>query len=99
MCTSIVEIVAAEGKAKARDGWFAVTRSVVSWDHPQAALLGDAVCIDFVNPEKGVEARAAVELSLDSARALRDALERTIAAAEEEELERPGQVPIRLVAG
>ena len=85
MCTSIVEIVEADGAGKGSDGWFALTHSVVSYDHPHHALFDDAITIDFVNRSLGAEARAAVELSLDSAKALSDALQRAIAAAEEEE--------------
>lgn len=85
MCTSIVEIVEADGAGKGGDGWFALTHSVVSYDHPHHALFDDAITIDFVNRSLGAEARAAVELSLDSAKALSDALQRAIAAAEEEE--------------
>ena len=33
MCTSIVEIVGAEGAGKGGEGWFALTHSVVSYDH------------------------------------------------------------------
>jgi hypothetical protein len=40
------------------------------------------VLIDFTNPARGVGARVAVELDLDSARALRALLDETIAAAE-----------------
>ena len=85
MCTSIVEIVPAEGAGKSFDGWFPVTRAVVSYDHPSHALLDDGIIVDFVNPELGPGARAAVELTLESAKALVGALERAIAAAEEEE--------------
>lgn len=87
MCTSIVETAPAEGAGKSFDGWFPVTRTVVSYDHPNHALLDDAVIVDFVNPALGPGARAAVELTLDSARALRDALDRAIARAEAEEAE------------
>jgi len=85
MCTSIVEVVAAEGAGKGNDEWFALTHSVVSYDHPHHALLEEAITIDFVNPTLGPAARAAVELTLDSAKALSGALLRAIAAAEIEE--------------
>ena len=87
MCTSIVEIVAAEGAGKGSDGWFPVSHAVVSYDHPNHALLDDAIIVDFVNQARGPGARAAVELTLDAARALQGALERAIAAAEAEERE------------
>lgn len=98
MCTSIVEIVEAEGAGKGKDGWFPVTQAVVSYDHPHFALLDDGINIDFLNPARGPGARAAVELTLDSAKALRDALERAIAAAEREESEARRPVKIRAVA-
>ncbi len=83
MCTSIVEIVEAEGAGKGGDGWFAVSHAVVSYDNPHHALLEEAIVIDFVNHGPG--ARAAVELTLESAKALSGALARAIAAAEIEE--------------
>lgn len=91
MCTSIVEIVRAEGAGKSRDGWFPVSHAVVSYDHPNHALLDDAIIIDFLNQARGPDARAAVELTLESAKALQGALARAIAAAEleEEEARRP----------
>ena len=88
MCTSIVEIVNAEGNGKGKDGWFALTKSVVSYDHPHFALLEEAITIDFVNHEHSPGARAAVELTLESAKALTGALMRAINAAEIEESER-----------
>jgi hypothetical protein len=85
MCTSIVEIVEADGSGKRDDGWFGLTHAVVSYDHPHHALFEEAINIDFVNPALGPSARVAVEISLESARALSGALARAIAAAEIEE--------------
>ncbi len=85
MCTSIVEIVDAEGAGKGEGGWFVVTRAVVSWDHPHHALLEEAITIDFLNPVLEPAARVAVELTLQSAKALSAALAKAIAAAELEE--------------
>ena len=85
MCTSIVEIVGAEGAGKGADGWFALTHSVVSYDHPHHALLEEAITIDFVNETLGPSARVAVELTLDAAKHLHAALARAIAAAEDVE--------------
>jgi hypothetical protein len=82
MCTSIVEIVRAEGAGKGDGGWFDLTNSVVSYDHPHHALLEEAITIDFVNSALGPSARVAVELTLRSAKELSDALVRAIAAAE-----------------
>jgi hypothetical protein len=85
MCTSIVEVVRADGAGKGGDGWFELTHSVVSYDHPHHALLEEAITIDFVNSAMGPEARVAVELTLQSAKALSAALVKAIAAAEIEE--------------
>ena len=85
MCTSIVEIAEAEGAGRSKSGWFSLTHSVVAYDHPQHALLEEAVTIDFVNHAEGPSARAAVELTLKSAKALHAALAKVIEAAEVEE--------------
>ena len=87
MCTSIVEIAEAEGMAKRGEDWFPLSRAVVAYDHARHAPLGDVITLDFVNTELDPGARAAVEISLESARALRAALDRAIAAAEHEEAE------------
>jgi hypothetical protein len=88
MCTSIVEIAHADGMAKRGDDWFRLTHAVVAYDHARHALLEDAIAIDFVNGDLPAGARAAVELTLDSAKALQAALTRAIAAAELEEADR-----------
>ena len=88
MCTSIVEIVDVEGAGKRGGDWFALTRAVVAYDHPHHALLEEAIAIDFVNDALGPGARAAVELSLGSAKALCHALADAIAATEREEATR-----------
>ncbi len=84
MCTSIVEIVEAEGSGKDGNRWFPVSKAVVSYDHPQFAFIDEAIAIDFIDPDQGAGARAGVELTLESAKALSKALERAIAAAENE---------------
>jgi uncharacterized protein DUF6295 len=85
MCTSIVEIVGADGAGKGDDGWFELTHAVVSYDHPHHALLEEAINLDFVNPALGPGARVAVELTLASAKELSAALQKAIAQAEIEE--------------
>jgi hypothetical protein len=82
MCTSIVEIVAAEGTGKGERGWFDLTNAVVSYDHPHHALLEEAIIIDFVNASLGPSARVAVEITLQSARDLAAALSRAVAEAQ-----------------
>ena len=82
MCTSIVEIVKAEGAGKGEHGWFDLTHSVVSYDHPHHALYDEAITLDFVNSTLGPSARVAVEISLQSARDLLAALSKAIVEAE-----------------
>jgi hypothetical protein len=91
MCTSIIEIVDAEGMAKRGDAWFPLDRAVVAYDHARHALLGDVITLDFINAELDPGARAGVELTLESAKALRAALDRAIAAADHEEAEIRGK--------
>ena len=91
MCTSIIEIARAEGMAKRGDQWFPLSRAVVAYDHARHAPLGDVITLDFVNGALGAEARAGVELTLESAKDLRAALDRAIAAAEFEEAEVRGK--------
>jgi predicted NBD/HSP70 family sugar kinase len=98
MCTSIVEIAAVEGMAKRGDEWFPLTQAVVAYDHARHASEGDVITLDFFNQNLDASARAAVEITLDSAKALRIALDRAIAAAEYEEAEVRGRgVQHRLV--
>ena len=98
MCTSIVEIASAEGMAKGESEWFPVTHSVVAYDHARHALLYDVITIDFINNTLPPGSRAAVELTLDAAKALNAALAKAIAEAEIEEAERSeGLERLRLV--
>jgi hypothetical protein len=76
MCTSIIEIVRAEGMAKRGDEWFPLSRSVVAYDHARHAHLGDVITLDFYNTELDPGARAGVELTLETAKELRAALDR-----------------------
>ncbi len=91
MCTSIIEIARAEGMAKRGDEWFTLSEAVVAYDHARHAPLGDVITLDFFNTDIGADARAAVELTLETAKELRAALDRAIAAAEFEEAEVRGK--------
>ncbi len=95
MCTSIVEIAPAEGMAKADGEWFEVTHSVVAYDHARHALLGDVITLDFINTDLPPGARAAVELTLEAAKALHAALAKAIAEAEVEEAERAESIAVQ----
>ncbi len=74
MCTMISEQVTIEGSGKGTKGWFPVREANVSYDHPFNAPFEHALNIDFVNESMGLEARVAVELSVEAARALVDTI-------------------------
>ena len=91
MCTSIVEITQAEGMAKRGDEWFELSHAVVAYDHARHANLGDVITLDFINAALDPGARAGIELTLETAKELRMALDRAIAAADYEEAEVRGK--------
>ena len=91
MCTSIIEIARAEGMAKRGDEWFPLSQAVVAYDHARHAPLGDVITLDFINTNLDPGARAGIELTLETAKELRAALDRAIAAAEFEEAEVRGK--------
>jgi hypothetical protein len=91
MCTSIIEIASAEGMAKRGDEWFELSHAVVAYDHARHANLGDVITLDFINAALDPGARAGIELTLDTAKELRAALDRAIAAADYEEAEVRGK--------
>jgi hypothetical protein len=91
MCTSIIEIARAEGMAKRGDEWFPLSQAVVAYDHARHAPLGDVITLDFINTGLEPGARAGIELTLETARELRAALDRAIAAADFEEAEVRGK--------
>jgi hypothetical protein len=98
MCTSIIEVTRAEGMAKRGEDWFTLSHAVVAYDHARHAPFGDVITLDFMNLSLEPGARAGIELTLESAKELRAALERAIAAAEFEEAEVRGKGAVRLVA-
>jgi hypothetical protein len=91
MCTSIIEAVRAEGMAKRGNEWFTLSHAVAAYDHARPAPLGDVITLDFINTGLEPGARAGIELTLETAKELRAALDRTIAAAEFEEAEVKGK--------
>ena len=91
MCTSIIEVIGADGMAKRGDEWFSLTQAVVAYDHARHAPLADVITLDFLNAGLDAGARGGVELTLESAKDLRAALDRAITAAEFEEAEVRGR--------
>ena len=91
MCTSIIEVIGADGMAKREDAWFELSHAVVAYDHARHAIAGDVITLDFINTGLEPGARAGVELTLETAKKLRAALDRAIAAADFEEAEVRGK--------
>ena len=81
MCTYLTETISVAGSGKGAAGWFRVTDATVYFDHPVHALAEHTLNIDFANPSRGPGARVAVELTAESARALVQAIEATLASA------------------
>ncbi|MCE0762918.1 DUF6295 family protein [Pseudonocardia kujensis] len=82
MCTySTEKIEVARSSGKGPEGWFPLRTATVYYDHPVHAPDEHTVNIDFLNPEQGPGARVAVELSLDTARELLEALRTTVERA------------------
>ena len=82
MCTMIVTQVNIEGSGKGANGWFTLHEANVSYDHPFEAQLEHALNIDFVNESLGPGARVAVELSVEAARSLVEAIGAVLQRAE-----------------
>jgi hypothetical protein len=78
----IVQQIPIEGSGKGPAGWFAVRQANVSYDHPFNAPLEHALNLDFVDGARGPGARVAVELTVESARELVDAIIAVLARAE-----------------
>ena len=97
MCTSIVGIVPVEGVAKRGTEWFPLTNAVVAYDHARHAPAADVITLDFINIGMEPGARAGVELTLNTAKKLRAALDRAIASAEFEEAEVRGKAAMPLI--
>jgi hypothetical protein len=82
MCTMIALQVKIDGSGKGTTGWFTLHEANVSYDHPFNAPFEHALNIDFVNESLGPGARVAVELSVESARTLIEAIQVVLERAE-----------------
>jgi hypothetical protein len=71
-----------DGSGKGTGGWITITQANVSYDHPFNAPMEHALNLDFVNEALGPGARVAVELSVNSARALIDTIQKVLEQAE-----------------
>jgi hypothetical protein len=76
MCTYTTEFADITGSGKGKDGWFALDRATVYYDHPVHAQAEHTLNIDFSDGRPGH--RVAVELTAGSARELMAAIERAL---------------------
>ena len=67
------------GAGRATRGGFALKQANVTYDHPYHAPLDHSLNISFVNEDRGLSARVAVELTPESAMALVTAIESALA--------------------
>jgi hypothetical protein len=79
MCTYQTTTMRIIGSGKGAQGWFPVSDATVYVDHPVHASADHTLNIDLLNPSRGAGARVAVELDPESARALAEAIHKTLA--------------------
>ena len=82
MCTMIAQQVKIDGSGKGAGGWFTLRQADVSYDHPFNAPFEHALNIDFVDESQGPGARVAVELSVEAAKTLVEAVQAVLRRAE-----------------
>jgi hypothetical protein len=78
----IAQQIQVNASGKGGGNWFAVKQANVSYDHPFDLPLEHALNLDFVNEAQGPGARVAVELTVESARALVATIQAVLAKAE-----------------
>ncbi|MGH7765264.1 MAG: DUF6295 family protein [Candidatus Dormibacteraceae bacterium] len=78
----MTETTEVSGSGKGPQGWFRLSHAVVYYDHPYFTPLEHTLNIDFSNAAGGPQARVAVELSRESARALIRSIEAALSAGE-----------------
>ena len=82
MCTMIAVTRNVTGSGKGPAGWFPITQATVGYDHASHSADEHALLLDFVNYQIGTDARVAVELDIESGRALIEQLQSAIEQAE-----------------
>ena len=85
MCITSIQYRKLEGSAKGVIGWFPVTDAAVCNDHPHHLELDWCINIDVVNENMGPSARVALELTMDSAKALAEAILAVVKETKEDE--------------
>ena len=78
MCTYQTERIAVKASATGRDGWFRASDATVYFDHPVHYPAGHALMIDVLDLSQPAGARVGIEFDASSARALAQAILRTL---------------------
>jgi hypothetical protein len=86
MCTTITNTTHVSGAGKGTAGWFDVNTATVAYDHPSHGNEEHALLLDFANYDLGTNYRVALELDLESGKALLAQLQQVIAEAERQEI-------------
>lgn len=81
MCTYTTEHVPVRGSGKTSGAWTPLTSASVYVDHPYATPLDHTLNIDLFGESEGGLRQIALELSLESAKALLAALSRAVEGA------------------
>jgi Family of unknown function (DUF6295) len=81
MCTYATERLVVRGSGKAAGEWVPVASASVYLDHPYATPLDHTLNIDVFTDPGGRSRHLALELSLESAQALMDAISRALGAS------------------
>jgi hypothetical protein len=80
VCTYTTERVTVSGSGRGQLGWVELTEATVYFDHPQHTPAEHTLNLDFLSSSAGPGARVALELTVDSARALAQALDTVLAS-------------------
>jgi hypothetical protein len=78
MCTYRTTTLRVRGSGKGPTGWFTVSDASVYFDHPVHSADEHTLNVDVRNPQQGPAYRVALELDAASARALAEAIIRTL---------------------
>lgn len=82
MCTMIATSARIHGSAKGAQGWGGVDQVVIAYDHATRTWTEHAVRLDFRDSGARGGDQVAIEMDLDSGKALLEQLSQVIASAE-----------------
>lgn len=82
MCTNIARTTSIAGSAKIASGWIKVSELTMSFDHAGHLWVDHALRMDFVDGRGDNGGRVAIELDLQSARAMAERLNEIVSDIE-----------------